>query len=98
MARLYDPTTKTSNIFEYENYEYIPELYINTRKESTIKSFTTNEPLEPLPLENIFDFYNALKNYKNVPLYGNTNRPQKFIRDNHRNPSEANHIFRTWFF
>ena len=96
-ARLWDPFSKTSNIYDLK-YDYIPSLYIEDEySEGPFKSFTNGRPLTEIKFDKVSDIYSYLKSNDNSKLYGYNNRPHKFIRDTFPNTVDCNHEFHEWF-
>lgn len=97
-ARLFDEKTKKSHIVEYNNTEYIPDIYY-PHKEGEYSSFADGRPLKKQNFSNMKEYYEFVKQYKDTPgfLYGSKSRVYKYIRDNFPNPIESNHSFHTWY-
>ncbi|AEA86445.1 gp43 DNA polymerase [Campylobacter phage NCTC12673] len=96
-ARLYDEVTKNSIIKEYKSTEYVPELFIRTNEKTEYKDFYTHGYLKKKTFKATYEIYQYLKNVSpSTPLYGNINRPQKYIRENFKD-IDCNHEFRTQY-
>lgn len=99
-ARLYDPSTKKSEIHQHSIEEYVPPIFLPSKSQSSpYRSFTNNTPLDIKTYPNIYDASKSIKNYEElgIEVYGNTNRSQYYISTNYPEPLKSSHTFRTWF-
>ena len=98
-ARLFDEKTRTSKILTFNNYEYVPSLFLKSKTESEYKDFYLGTPLQEKTFKTTYELFQFLKSIgiqNQHRVFGNTSRPHKYIRDN-ADKVNPNHEMRIQF-